>query len=87
MSLNLPSRRTLPLATQFSATPPARQRLRIAGLAREAARQPQHDLFGHLLHRGGQIHVALRQPLRRARAVGPPNSASNRSLVMVRPVQ
>ncbi len=29
--------------------------------ARQAAGQPQHDLFRHLLHRGRQIHVALVQ--------------------------
>src|SRR5262245_7954921 len=28
----------------------------------QVAREPQHDLLGHLLHRGRQIHVALREP-------------------------
>ena len=34
-----------------------------AGLAGERARQAQHDLLGHRLDRGGEIHVALGQQL------------------------
>ena len=30
-----------------------------AGLGRERAREPQHDLLGHRLDRGGEVHVAL----------------------------
>jgi hypothetical protein len=36
-----------------------------SALARKAARQPQHDLFSHLLHGGGEIHVTLLQSFRR----------------------
>ena len=31
-----------------------------AGLGGDGARQPQHDLVGHRLDRGGEIHLALR---------------------------
>ena len=63
-----PSRSTLPLATQLSATPPARHRLRSPVSRATRARHAQHDLLGHLLDRGGDVHVELRQQLlRRAR--------------------
>ena len=85
-SSNRPSRNTLPLATQFSATPPARQRLGMPVSARservsritassitacaEAARSMCRCVNGSSGSRGG-----------------PPNSASNLPLVIVSPVQ
>jgi hypothetical protein len=53
---------------------------------RQRAGEPQHDLLGHRLDRGRQIHLALGQKLLGLRGL-PPNSSSNRPLVMVRPVQ
>ena len=61
-----PSRSTLPLATQFSATPPARHRFFEPVCLGEAARQPQHRLLQHRLDRGGDVHVKRRQQLIRA---------------------
>ena len=61
MRLKAPSRSTLPLPTQLSATPPARQRFSIPYVLASVARHAQHDLLGDLLHRGGKIHVPLRE--------------------------
>ena len=58
-----------------------------AGLARERAREPQHDFLGRHLDGGGEVHVALRERSTSGLRGGPPNSSSNLSLVMVRPVQ
>ena len=57
---NGPSRRIRPLPTQFSATPPARQRFSLP-VSRARARHAQHDLLGDLLDRRGEVHLALRQ--------------------------
>src|SRR6516164_1539056 len=78
MFSNLPSRSTLPLATQLSATPPARQQIRFAGLLGEAAAEAQHRLFDHDLDRRREVHVALLE-WRCGHAW--------RSVVIVRPVQ
>ncbi len=59
MFSNLPSRNTLPFATQLSATPPARHRFCFAGLHREAAGEAQHHLFDYGLDRRREVHVAL----------------------------
>ena len=67
-SSNAPSRRILPLATQLSATPPARHRLRSPVSVRDRARHPQHDLLGHRLDRRGEVHVERRRAAARARA-------------------
>ena len=56
-----PCRSSLPLATQLSATPPARQRLRSPVSRAMASRELQHDLLGHRLDRRGEIHLALRE--------------------------
>ena len=61
------SSRSLPLATQFSATPPASTRWRQPVGSSRRARQPQHDLLGDLLDGERQVHVRLRQ-LRLGRA-------------------
>ena len=58
---NCPSRSTLPLATQLSATPPARHRFVMPVSRGERAGQPQHDLLGDRLDRRGEVHLALRQ--------------------------
>ena len=58
---NGPSRRIRPLPTQFSATPPARQRLLAARLAVERAGQAEHHLLGDLLDRARQVHLPLGQ--------------------------
>ncbi len=45
----------------------ARQaQLALAGLARNGAGHAQHDLLGHLLHRGGDVHVERGQELLRS---------------------
>ena len=49
--------------------------------------QAEHDLFRHVLDRAGQVHLALRQPFVSGSRGGPPNSASNRAPVILRPVQ
>ena len=54
---------TLPLATQFSATPPARQSFDRPYLLAQRAAQPQHHLFGHRLDRGGDVHMELGERL------------------------
>ena len=76
-----------PLPTQLSATPPARHRFFMPGLRVDVPRRPQHDLFGHLLDRRGDIHVALRDQRLSGLRGGPPNSSWNFSDVIVRPWQ
>ena len=87
MRSKLPSRRILPLATQLSATPPARQRFSAPVSARERARQPQHDLLGHRLDRGGEIHVPLREQLLRAGAAARRTVRRSADWSWCRPVQ
>ena len=58
---NGPSRRSRPLATQLSATPPARHRFFMPVVACAWRARRSIDLFGHLLHRRRQIHLALRE--------------------------
>ena len=54
-----PSRRIRPLATQLSATPPARQRFFRPVSRVHVPRHPQHDFLDDDLDRGGKIHIAL----------------------------
>ena len=54
-----PSRSSRPLATQFSATPPAITRFFMPGLPVQLAPHAQHDFLGHRLDAGGQVHVPL----------------------------
>ncbi len=56
---NGPSRRMRPLATQLSATPPARQRCFEPVCAWTCRAQPQHDLLGDCLDRRREVHLAL----------------------------
>jgi hypothetical protein len=69
MFSNVPSRSTLPLATQLSATPPARHRFFCRSPCAGPG-QPQHDLLGDGLDRGRQVHVALGQQFARPCAAG-----------------
>ncbi len=55
---NGPSRSRRPLATQFRATPPARQASRSPVIAAACAGHAQHDLLGHLLDRAGQVGIS-----------------------------
>ncbi len=85
---NVPSRSSLPLATQLSATPPARQRLRQAVLrararASAAARPPRSPPGSRPRDPCGTGVSRSLSGLR----TGSPNSSANCSLVMVRPVQ
>ena len=48
-----------PLATQLRATPPARQRSLRPVTFRGVPGHAQHDLLGHGLDGGGQVHLAL----------------------------
>ena len=59
MFSNQPCFSSLPLATQLSATPPARQRFRSPDLVGDRAGELEHHLFGHCLNRRGEIHFAL----------------------------
>ena len=81
-----PSRRIPPLATQFSATPPARHRLRMPGSRRDVARQRQHDVFGDLWIDAARSMCRCVSGSSGWRGA-PPKSASKRALVIVRPVQ
>ncbi len=56
---NKPCFSSLPLATQLSATPPARQRFFSPVSRGDGASQLEHHLLGHCLDRSGQIHFAL----------------------------
>ena len=87
MSSNGPSRSSRPLATQFRATPPARTRFFIPVVLMEIAAQAQHDLLGHGLDAGGEVHVPLLEIAIPACRGGPPNSRWNRRLVIVSPWQ
>ena len=85
MSSNGPSRSSRPLATQFSATPPAMTRF-FMPVSRCGRAHAQHDLLGHRLDAGGQVHVPLLEVVSGLRG-GPPNRSWNRRLVIVRPWQ
>ena len=74
---NGPSRRSRPLPTQLSATPPARQRFSSPVSRCAVPRHAQHDLLGHLLDRAREVHLALRQLATPGSRGGPPNSSSN----------
>ena len=86
-SSKMPSRRILPLATQLSATPPARHRSALPGLGAHRACEPQHHLLGHRLDGGGDVHVELREQLRFGIAHRLAEQRENVPLVIVRPVQ
>ena len=60
MSSKIPSRSSTPLATQLSATPPARQRLRLPVSSRAWRASFSDDLLGDLLDRLREVHLALR---------------------------
>ena len=82
---NGPSRRSRPLATQLSATPPARHRLRQAGLRVDVARHAQHDLLGDQLDRRREVHLALRDRRLRLAAAGRRRARRSAAPVIVRP--
>src|SRR5437762_12711289 len=46
-----------PFATQLSATPPARQRLRLSASRRARRAEAKHRLLDDRLGRGGNVHV------------------------------
>ena len=52
------------------------------GHGASVARQPQHDLLGDLLDRGGEIHLAPGDAATRAARGGPPKSSPKRSFVI-----
>ena len=59
MSSYGPSRSSLPLATQLSATPPARTRCGSLVFCMKVAADPHHDFFGDRLDARRQVHVLL----------------------------
>ena len=65
-SSNAPSRSSRPLATQLSATPPARTRCFIPVRRLDVPADPEHGLLGHGLDAGGQVHVPLLERTTRA---------------------
>ena len=81
-----PSRSSLPLATQFSATPPARQRLRLpVRLARLRASRSTTSSSTACTDAAMSMWNGVSNDS--GPRTGSPNSAAKRSLVMVRPVQ
>ena len=75
----------LPLATQFSATPPARQRFSCPGFARQRARQAQNDFLQSppgWMRPGPYAAASTADP---ACAAGRRTALSNLSFVIVRP--
>ncbi len=53
-----PARSSLPLATQLSATPPARQRFRLPVSSRAWRARRKHHLLADELDRGAEVHLA-----------------------------
>ena len=83
---NLPSRSTLPFATQLSATPPARQRFSapVSAASERVSRSTTSSVTAWIdAARSISRWVSNSSGLRG----GPPNSSSNSPLVMRRPVQ
>ena len=81
-----PSRSSRPLATQLSATPPARTRCFMPVCAMDVAAEPQHRFFGDGLNAGRQVHVPLFEwRLRRPRR--PAEELVEPALVIVSPWQ
>ena len=73
-SSNGPSRSSRPLATQLSATPPARHEVASSPVRSWTCRPiREHDLLGHRLDAGGQVHVPLRRACDSGWRGGPPN--------------
>ena len=86
MPSNRSSRSSLPLATQFSATPPARQRFfaPVSFFTERASRSTISSVTAWIdAARSMCCWVSSSSGLR----AGPPNSSSNFSFVMRRPVQ
>ena len=75
------------MATQLSATPPARQRFAIPVCLCERSGHAQDHLFEHGLDGGSHVHVQMRQQLDSAGVPVRRTASENRSLVIVRPVQ